>query len=395
VKIQEGYCRNFQEEVAVKIEDIRLIPAGKYLFVKIMTDAGISGIGEIGVWGYLDAAGAVVEKLKKSLIGQEAGRIEHLWQYFYRSLYFRGAVIMSALSAIDLALWDIKGKALGVPVYELLGGKCRDRVRSYAPVFRYTAEEMANECVRLQKSGFTAARLIIPNLSGPDVLDEPVVFSEKIQRDIEKIKSCREAVGGKFDLCIEIHRSMSPAEAIAFARGVEAYLPYFIEDPIPPDNPQAMAQVATSTSVPITTGERAITIQEMEQLMRLGAARYVRPDVCALGGLSPAKKVAALAEAHYVGIIPHNPLGPISTAGCLQLDACIPNFALQEFPSFNMGGEEDSMIKEPLRVEQGHLLIPQGPGLGVELVDDIEERFPPTPRNLSAIIAFDGSVIDR
>lgn len=379
----------------MKITQVQLIPTGKYLFLKIHTDAGVCGVGEAGVWGYLDAAAAVVEKLKKHLIGQDPRNIEHLWQFCYRSLYFRGSVIMSALSAIDIALWDIKGKLADMPVYQLLGGRCRDRVRTYAPVFRYTAEEMAQECVKIRDRGFTAARLIIPDLTAPAKETSPRVFAQKVAEDIGKVRACREAVGTDLDLCVEIHRSMTLSEAIAFAKGIEDCCPYFIEDPIPPDNPEAMAEVARATTVPITTGERAINIQEMETLMRLRAARYIRPDVCALGGLTPSKKVAALAEAHYVGIVPHNPLGPVSTAACLQLDACIPNFAIQEFPSFNMDGGEDSMVKKPLVVQDGHILIPNAPGIGLELVDDLDQRFPSAPRDLTAVLGYDNAVLDR
>lgn len=379
----------------MKITELELIPADKYLFLKIHTDEGVTGIGEVGIWGYLDAAAAVIDKIKNYLIGENPMRIEHLWQFLYRSLYFRGSVIMSALSAVDIALWDIKGKYLGVPVYELMGGMCRSKVRAYAPVFQYTAGEMAEGCRRLKEQGFTAARLIIPDLDAPLTQDRAVIYAAKLEEEAEKIRACRNAVGSGFDLCLEVHRSMTVPEAIAFAREVEPYHPFFIEDPIAPDSPKAMAQVAASTSVPITTGERAVHLQELEELISLRAASYIRPDVCALGGLTVSKKAAALAEIHYVGIIPHNPLGPVSTAACLQLDACIPNFAIQEFPSFNVDGGEDSMIKEPLVTENGHILIPDRPGIGIELVDDIRERFPARPRDLTAVIAYDGSVADR
>lgn len=379
----------------MKITDLELLPADKYLFLRIHTDEGITGIGEVGIWGYLDAAAAVIEKVKKYLIGENPMKTEHIWQFLYRCLYFRGSVIMSALSAIDIALWDIKGKYLNVPVYELLGGQCRDRVRTYAPVFRYTAEEMAQGCRELKEKGFTAARLIIPDLSAPASMKKTVIYAEKVEQEIDKVRQCREVVGNQFDLCIEVHRSMTVAEAVAFAKGVEPYVPYFIEDPIAPDNAKVMALVAGASGVPVTTGERAVNLQEMEELIVSGAARYVRPDVCAIGGLTVAKKAAAIAEIHYVGIVPHNPLGPVSTAACLQLDACIPNFAIQEFPSFNMDGAEDAMIKEPLLVEEGHILIPDRPGIGIELVDDICQRFPAKPRDLTAVIAFDGSVLDR
>ncbi len=379
----------------MKIADIKTIPAGKYLFVKVEADNGLYGIGEVGVWGYLDAAAAVLNKLRKYLVGQDAMRTEHLSQYIYRSLYFRGTVIMSAISAVDIALWDLKGKYLDQPVYQLLGGQCRDRVRTYAPVFRYTAAEMAAGCLELKRRGFTAARLIIPDLDAPVRQTSPTVFAGRVRTEIEKVRQCREAVGDDFDLCLEVHRSMNYAEAAAFAKGVEPYHPLFLEDPIPPDDMDAMARLAAHTTVPITTGERTINIQEMARLMASGAAQYVRPDVCTVGGITAAKKIASIAEAYSVGIIPHNPLGPVSTAACLQLDACIPNCAIQEFPSFNMDGGENSMVKEPLRVENGHLLIPDRPGIGIELVDDLQQRFPPAPRDLAAIIGFDGSVVDR
>jgi len=147
--------------------------------------------------------------------------------------------------------------------------------------------------------------------------------------------------------------------------------------------------------VPIATGERAISIQEFEMLLSRRGAQYARPDVCAVGGLTASKKIASIAESHYVGIIPHNPLGPVSTAACLQLDASIPNFAIQEYPSFNYNGEEDSMTKDPLQVENGYIIIPNAPGIGVELVDDVSKKFPPLQRDLEVKIAMDGSVMDR
>jgi len=379
----------------MKITDMELIAASKYLFIKIHTDEGITGIGEVGVWGFLDAAEGVLKKLKGYLIGKDPFQIEHHWQYMYRSMYFRGSVIMSAISAIDIALWDIKGKALGVPVYELLGGKCRDKVRSYAAVFEFTAEKMAEGCKKLKEQGFNAARLMITgdiSKRHNDIEDD--IFCSKVEGYAEKVRQCREAVGIDFDLCLEVHRSMTPAEAITFARMVEKYNPLFIEDPIAPDNIDVMGEVAAKVNIPVTTGERFINIQEFEMLMLRKGARYVRPDVCALGGITPSKKVAAIAEANYVGIIPHNPLGPVSTAACLQLDACIPNFTIQEFPSFYHAGNEAKMLKEPLVVEKGYIIIPDKPGIGIELVDNISELFPPKQRSINAQIGYDGSVVD-
>ncbi len=378
------------------IKDIKLIPASKYLFVKVETDEGIYGIGEMGAWGYLDACAGALEKLKSYLVGKNPLQIEHHFNFMYRSMYFRGSVVLSAISAVDIALWDILGKTLNVPIYQLLGGKTRDKVRTYAPVFESDPQKMVEGCLKLKEQGFTAARLMMcGSMATNDVSREECIFSNKVSDYINRVKVCREAVGEDFDLCLEVHRSMTPSEAVAFARGVEKYNPLFIEDPIAPDSVEAMANVANSINIPIATGERAISIQEMQSFCSQNAARYLRPDVCVVGGITAAKKIAAIAEANYIAIAPHNPLGPISTAACLQLDACIPNLLIQEFPSFYHAGEEAKMMKEPFRVEDGYIYIPDGPGLGIDLIDDIEERFPPKQRSISAMIAYDGSVYDR
>lgn len=379
----------------MKITSLELVPASKYLFIKLHTDEGITGIGEVGAWGYIDGTIGVLKKLEGYIIGQDPMRIEHHWQYMYRSMYFRGSIVMSAISAIDIALWDIKGKAYGVPVYELLGGKCRDKVRTYPAVFKYTPEEMAVGCIEAKEQGFTAARLMITGEIGAKYAPyEDGIYNHRVTSQIERVKACREAVGDDFDLILEVHRSMNPMDAIAFARGVEAYRPLFLEDPIPPDSNAVMAEVAGKTAIPIASGERFINIQEFEDLMNRSAARYVRPDVCALGGITPCKKVAAMAEAHYVDIVPHNPLGPVSTAACLQLDAAVPNVCIQEFPSFYLSGNEGQMITKPLELDRGYLVVPDAPGIGIELVDNITELFPPKQRSINCQIAFDGSVRD-
>ena len=379
----------------MKITDLTLIPASKYLFVKIITDTGISGIGEVGAWGFIDAAAECLKKFRGYLVGKDPFQIEHHNQYMYRSMYFRGAILMSAISAIDIALWDIKGKALGVPVYELLGGRTRDKVRSYGAVFQFTPEAMAKGCLELKKQGFTCARLMITgDMSQTQTGMEDDIFNGKVKKYTDMVAACRQSVGEDFDFVLECHRSLTPSEAIAFGNAVEKYHPLFLEDPIAPDNVEVMADVASKISIPIATGERCINIQEMELIMTKKAARYVRPDVCALGGITPAKKVAAMAEANSVGIVPHNPLGPVSTAACLQLDASIPNFTIQEFPSFYLQGGEAAMLKEPLEVEHGYIKVPNRPGIGIELIDDISEKFPPKQRGINAQINYDGSVRD-
>lgn len=381
----------------MKITDIKLIYAKHYLFVHVCTDEGIVGLGEAGNWGYLDATAACIRKFTPYLIGKDPFRIEDLNQNFYRSVYFRGSVIMSAISAIDIALWDIKGKALGVPVYQLLGGKTREKVRVYAsPMSKeFDPQTLVRSYRELKDMGFTAAKIFVngPIKSANDGRDE--FFSGRICDEAEKVRIVREAVGNDFDLVLEVHRGMTVPEAISFAREVEKYRPMVFEDPITPDNIDAMAEVAQKTRIPIATGERFCNLKEFEMLMHRRAAQYVRPDVCAIGGITTAKKVCAIAEANDVLVIPHNPLGPVSTAACLQLCASIPNLGIQELPGFCLNGAEDAMVREPLRFENGCMIIPEAPGIGVELAENASELYPANERGSNAAKrAFDGSVKD-
>lgn len=381
----------------MKITDVKLIYAKHYLFVKVYTDEGIVGLGEGGNWGYLDATAAAVEKFKPYLIGKDPFLIEDINQNLLRAVYFRGSVIMSAISAIDIALWDIKGKKLGVPVYELLGGKTRDKIRVYASVMTKTNDPqlLAKQYLQLKADGFTAAKIFVngPTVSENDGRDE--FYCNRIHDEVEKVRICREAVGYDFDFVLEVHRGMTMAEAITFGREVEKYRPMVLEDPIPPDNIDSMAAVAAKVGVPIATGERYISLREFQMLLSRGACNYVRPDACAVGGISVAKKVCALAEAHDVMVIPHNPLGPVSTAACLQLCACIPNLGIQELPEFCLSGAEDKMVKNPLQFVDGFMVIPDAPGIGIELADDATELFPPKERGSNvAKRSYDGSVKD-
>ena len=381
----------------MKITDVKLIYAKHYLFVHVYTDAGIVGLGEAGNWGYLGATAAAIEKFSTYLIGKDPFRIEDLNQNFYRSVYFRGSVIMSAISAIDIALWDIKGKALGVPVYELLGGKTREKIRVYASVMTKETdpESLTRSYRQLQDMGFNAAKIFVngPVKTANDGMDE--FFSGRIEDELEKVRICREAVGPHFDFILEAHRGMTKPEAIAFGTEVARHRPMVLEDPMTPDNIDSMAEIAAKIPVPIATGERFTNLREFEMLMRRDAAQYIRPDVCAVGGITTAKKICAAAEANDVLVIPHNPLGPVSTAACLQICASIPNLGIQELPGFCINGAEDRMVKEPLRFKDGCILIPEGPGIGIELADDAAELYPANERGSNAAKrAFDGSVKD-
>ncbi len=380
----------------MKITGYRIKYIKHYLFVEIDTDEGITGLGEAGNWTFLKPTAEAIKEMCDYLIGKDPSRIEDWNQNFYRAQYFRGSVIMSAISAIDIALWDIKGKKLGVPVYELIGGKVRDKVRVYAsPMSKETdPESLKKSYTDLKAMGFTAAKIFVNGpIKSEDGKDE--FFSSRIHDEVEKVRICREAVGNDFDFVLEVHRGMTFPEALAFAKEVEKYRPMVLEDPVPPDNFDTMATLASRISVPIASGERFINLREFEVLMSRHAVSYVRPDVCAVGGITTSKKIAALAEAHDVLVIPHNPLGPVSTAACLQLCACIPNLGIQELPGFCLNGAEDAMVKEPIRFENGFLLIPNKSGIGIELSDNAEELYPYVCRGgMAAKRYIDGSVKD-
>jgi galactonate dehydratase len=379
----------------MKITAVETIPVDQYLFVRVETDAGLTGLGESGAWGFLEASAAAVATFRRYLIGQDPLRIEHHWQYLYRWTHFRGAAIMGALSAIDIALWDIAGKHFGAPCHQLLGGPTREKARVYYHVFGRTREELVRGCVEAKAQGFTAVGHLTPFTDDP--LDEPFVTTHaaKIGDAIETVRAYREAVGDEVDLCIEIHRRLTPAEAIVLAEGIAPFRPFFYEDPILPDNFDAMAQVARKVSIPIATGERLHTIHEFAMLLSRGAVQYVRPDVCLCGGLTGAKKIAAIAEAHYVGVVPHNPLSPVSTAACLQLAAAIPNFALQEYPLHEDRPPKSEIVTTNATREGAYLRIPQTPGIGIELAPDAAARHPYRPRAVQTRLHEDGSVVDQ
>lgn len=378
----------------MKITDVQTHFVDRYLFLTVHTDEGIVGLGESGAWGFLEASAGAVETFKRYLIGQDPLKIEHHWNYMYRWTHFRGAAIMGALSAIDIALWDIAGKHFGVPVHQLLGGPTRDRARVYYHVFGKTREELVQGVIDAKAQGFTAVGHLTPFTDAPRNEPASGTHVKRMRDAIETVRQYREAVGDEVDLCIEIHRRMTPAEAVVLARGIEPFHPFFYEDPTLPDNFDAMGLIAEQIHIPIATGERLHTIYEFEMLLTRGAVQYVRPDVCICGGITGAKKIAALAEAHYVQVVPHNPLGPVSTAACLQIAACIPNFALQEYPLGEDVPPKSEIVKQPLKRDGGYLMIPTSPGIGIELTDDAAERHPYKPREVITRLHFDGSIVD-
>lgn len=373
----------------MKIKDIETIFADRFMFVRVHTDTGLTGLGESGTWGHLEASAQAVETFKRYLIGRDPLRIEHHSQFMYRSSHFRGAAVMGAISAIDIALWDIAGKHFNVPCYQLLGGRCRNWARVYYHVIYRSHGDLVEGCRRAKRMGFTAVGHLSPFI--PESFD--MTHSMMMKDAADRVGEYREAVGDDVDLCIEIHRELHPAQAVVLGNLIEQYRPMFYEDPVPPDNLDAMARVARHVNIPIATGERLLTVQEFEMLLRRDAAEYIRPDVCTVGGLTGAKKIAAIAEANYVGVVPHNPLSRVSTAACIQLAACIPNFAILEYPRHETMPVKD-IVKTTVELKDGYLRIPDAPGIGAELDEDALERFPYRPRTPSTLLRRDGSIVD-
>jgi galactonate dehydratase len=380
----------------MKITKVTPLMLDRYLLVTVETDAGITGIGESGAWGFLEASESAIEKFGRYLVGEDPLRIEHHWQYMYRFSHFRGAAIMGALSAIDIALWDIMGKHFGAPVHQLLGGKVRDKARVYYHVFGDTTETLLAGIVNAKEQGFTAVGHLTPFLDEDRDVPYFKTHADKIGDAIETVRQYREAVGTGVDLCIEIHRRMTPTEAVQLGLGIEEFHPYFFEDPITPDNFDEMAYVAGKINIPIATGERFSSIWEFQMALSRNSVQYIRPDVCLVGGISGAHKIAALAEAHHVGVVPHNPLSPVSTAACLQIAATAPNFALQEYPiGEDVPPKSDMVSGMAVHDGNGYLVISDAPGIGIELKPDAIEKCPPVPREVITRLHADGSIIDQ
>lgn len=395
----------------MKITDVKVIPANRFLYVKVFTDEGITGLGESGTWGFLDASAEAVNSFKTYLIGQDPLNIEHHWQYMYRCFHFRGAAIMGAISAIDIALWDIAGKYYNVPTYQLLGGKCRDKVRTYFHVIGETTEELIGNCIKAKEQGYNAIGHLSPFLDEPRSKPYFLPYSRMLNEAVDRVRMAREAVGDDVDLCLELHRRMKPAEAIAFAHAVEKYNPFFLEDPTTPDNFDSMALIANKTNVPIATGERIHTIQEYEMLFSRNAMAYARTSVCVCGGITGTKKIAAIAEAHGVQLVPHNPLSPVSTAACLQIGISTENVAILEFPDHNTVSaaerftssnvvrnssfRQSDMVTWVPTVDNGFVNITETPGIGVDLVEDVEIKYPYKRRDINTRLSVDGSIVDQ
>ena len=341
------------------------------VYVKVATDEGIVGWGESSIG--VHSVAAVVEEFGSSIVGKDPFRIEEHWQHMYHLVHNvrGGALQMAAISGIEIALWDIKGQALNVPIYELMGGAMRDRLWCYGRFDGNTPEEAVERAKFFLDRGYTA-------LKGDPFKHQGLFTSPQSQRNaLAIVAAVREFVGDDIELLIEVHGRLTPSEAITFGDAMEQYRPFFYEEPVPPQNVDAMLKVAQAINVPLATGERIYTKWGFKDLLEKQVVSVVQPDIGHAGGLSELKKIAAMAETYYVGIAPHNPYGPINTMAALHLDACTPNFLIQEGGSADW--YDDILTGHFPTQSDGYFDLPKGPGLGIAIDEDKIRSMPAKP----------------
>jgi len=380
----------------MKIERVESILAGNSHIVRIFTDTGLEGIGQSACWGYLEATDSVVKKFSDYLVGKDPLQIEHHWQYLYRMGPFRGSVLMGALSAVDIALWDIKGKAFDAPVWQLIGGKVRDKVRLHllmggirpdaadqgttADGLRLNAQDAAEEC-------FTA----IKTDPLPDGF-QSMTLSRLIHDTRENVAAMREGAGLDVDIILEMHRKLTPMQAVALAEQLVEFRPLFYEDPVQIDSIKSQGEIAQRTTLPVANGERMHTIWEFRELYEAGGSQYARPDLGLGGGITHVKKIAGIAESYHSAVVTHNFLGPVLTAAACNIDTSIPNFVTQEYSKVDEA-PVNSMYTSAWQREGGYIPVPDAPGIGVTVDADALKAQPYESRPLQVIpMRVDGSV---
>lgn len=376
----------------MKITDITCYPVWgghrNFLFVVVDTDEGLYGVGEAGLTGRELAVQGAIEHFKPLLIGQDPMRIEHLWQMLSRGGFFpHGKVLGSAIAALDIAFWDIKGKALGVPVYDLFGGRVRDKVACYCHLaggHGTDIEPLVQDAKERVAEGWKFLRWGLPNEG------ELLHPTRAIQQTIAQFAALREAVGDAIELCFDVHTRLSPPEAIALCQRVQPYRPFFIEDPIRSESPQAFHLLRSKIDVPLAAGEQFASKWDFRELIDHDLIDYARIDLCIAGGLTEARKIAGWCEGHYIDVAVHNPLGPVATAACVHFNLSIPNFAVQEQPRKPGTMLTDVVRNQPVW-EDGYILAPTAPGLGIEFDREAARAHPFRMTELPHLRREDGS----
>jgi galactonate dehydratase len=362
----------------MKITDIQvhLCEAGyrNWLFVEIHTDEGVTGVGEGTTEGQVLTVKARIEEMGRYLLGKDPQDISLHTQLLTRDPFWVGGYVSgSALAALEMAMWDISGKKLGVPLWRLWGGRIRDRVRAYANGWYFGVEgpeDWGDRAGEVAELGYTAMKFDPFGRAGPRISREELDYAQAIVREV------RRGAGPGADLLIEAHGRFDIHAAIQAARAVEPFDCFWYEEPVIPGNHAALRQLADAVSIPVATGERVYSRQDARELLELHAATVLQCDVCHCGGLEEIRKIAAVAETYSVAIAPHNPNGPVATAACLAIDAVTPNFMIQEmFTPWDVDWR-DTVVIGSSRVVDGYIEVPDRPGLGVELVHDELAKHP-------------------
>jgi len=367
----------------MKITDIKTFVVDcfrtNWAFVKVYTDEGIDGVGEATLEYKEKALIGAVEHIKDVLVGQDPTNIERIAHDLYRDSYWRcGPVLMSAISAVETALWDILGKSLGVPVYKLLGGKTTDKVRIYVNGWfagAKTPEEFGEKAKIAVQRGITAMKW---DPFGKSYLE---ISNKDLDTALRCVAAVREAVGNEMDLLIEGHGRFNVPTGVKIAKELEQFKPMLFEEPVPPDNLEALKAVRDKSPVAISAGERLYNMRQYKDLFEMRAADYIQPDISHAGGIMELKKISAMAETHYIAFAPHNPSGPVANAATLQLAGCCTNFSILEIMYSDVPWRAD-VTNEELRYEDGYIYIPDKPGLGIEINEEACFAHPYKPHTL-------------
>ena len=369
----------------MKITEIRTFLVDRYLLVRVYTDEGVIGNGEAGLWAHHGVVAEAIRELSAYYVGKDPYLIEHHYQVVSRSAHFMGGVLSAAMSAIDVALWDIMGKSLGVPVYQLLGGKCRDKVKLFENIGGDTPTEVRESARAKVEQGFISLRMT------PFARDfEQETGTRNIATAVELVGAAREAIGDGVDLGLEIHRNLRPEEAIALATELEPLKILYYEDPLAPQSIEAVEYIARHIRIPIATGERFYNIFQFKDLIDRKVASLIRPDLSLAGGFTQVKKIAAMAEAAFVGIFPHLMGSPVNNAAFAHLTAAIPNYTHTEHNALT--GPIHEIVDEQMKVEGGYRILTDRPGIGVEIVEEVLDRYPHQRWAIKESLHADGSV---
>lgn len=396
----------------IKIIGVKAIPVSPppptdrpYVFVKIETDAGITGLGEVTLEGKAGSVAACVSDMKDFLLGQDPTRVEHLWQSMYVHSFYRGGpVIVSTISGIDQALWDITGKVFNQPVYKLLGGAVRSQVRGYRHASGRTLEQLIENALKLKAQGVNALK----TGPGPRSIEggptyEMIEGPKAIKNVVNRLARLREGVGEDMDIMVDFHAQTSPTVAAILGKELEPLKLLFIEEICPPENVEAMAKAARKTTTPIATGERLITHFGFREVIEKNIADVLQPDINHAGGITALRKIAAMAEANLITLAPHNCTGPLGTVASIHLDAAIPNFLIQERCGSGTDPNDPTevMRREILNIDTAEKMegsyypLPTRPGLGVELNEKMLSKYPFEGTKIMARVYHeDGSVAE-